>query len=117
MDRNFGTTVGTARKSRSRVAVFLGIALWAGAVGATPYQAAGTKRMAERLKKITAQSEPRNNLYMNDARTELFGKELKEALEMPDTPEKGAKVLDLDSKYATELLLAGRSWEAIQQFT
>ncbi len=117
MARNFGTTISTTRKSRSRVAVFLLLALWAGAVGAAPYQAAGTKRMAERLKKISAQSDPKNNLYLNDARAGLLGKELKEALAMPDSPDKGARVLDLAAKHALELLLAGRSWEAIEEFT
>src|SRR5947207_8439366 len=86
-------------------------------IQAAPYQAAGTKRMAERLEKLTAQSDPRNNLYMNGARAEFFGEELKEALGTPDGPDKGAKVLDLASKHATELLLAGRSWEAIEEFT
>jgi len=73
--------------------------------------------MAERLREITGQSNPRNNLYMNRERAELFGKELNDVLRMPDSPDKGAKVLDLDSKYATELLLAGKSWEAIEEFT
>src|SRR5438045_505728 len=83
----------------------------------SPYQAPGTKRMAERLQKITAQSNPRNNLYMNRERADLFGQELKQLLATPDSPDKGAKVLDLDSKYATELLLSGKSREAIQEFT
>src|SRR5213079_932608 len=82
-----------------------------------PYQAPGTRRMAERLQTITEQSNPLNNLYMNRERAELFGKQLNEALAMPDSPDKGAKVLDLASKRATELLLAGQSWEAIQEFT
>ncbi len=73
--------------------------------------------MAERLEKLTRESNPLNNLYMNRERAELFGKQLNEALAMPDLPDKGAKVLDLDSKYSTELLLAGKSWEAIQEFT
>ena len=76
--------------------------------------------MAERLEKIARESNPLNNLYMNRERAELFGKQLSDALaapDTPDTPDKGGKVLELDSKYATELLLAGRSWEAIQEFT
>jgi len=81
------------------------------------YQGQGTKRMAERLEKLARQANPLNNLYMNGDRAELFGKQLNEALAAPDTPDKGAKVLDLDSRYATELLLAGRSWESIQEFT
>src|SRR2546428_10347241 len=82
-----------------------------------PYQSTGTKRMAERLQKITEHSNPRNNLFMNQERAELFGKELTLAVATPDSPEKGAQVLDLVSKYAAELLLAGKSWEAIQEFT
>ena len=38
-------------------------------------------------------------------------------LATPDSPDKGTKVLDVDSRYATELLLAGKSWEAIEEFT
>src|SRR2546429_6438987 len=82
-----------------------------------PYQAPGTKQMAERLQKISAQSNPRNNLYLNRERADLFGKELNQLLATPDSPDKGAKVLELDSKYATELLLTGKSWEAIEEFT
>ena len=81
------------------------------------YQGAGTKRMAERLEKIDRESNPLNNLYMNRDRAELFGKRLKDALAMPETPDKGAKVLELDSRYATELLLAGSSWDSIEEFT
>ena len=73
--------------------------------------------MAERLQSITGQSNPLNNLYMNRERAELLGKQLNQALAMPDSPDKGSKVLDLDFKYATELLLAGKSWEAIEEFT
>ncbi|PYJ57074.1 MAG: hypothetical protein DME24_20245 [Verrucomicrobia bacterium] len=82
-----------------------------------PYQAPGTKQMAERLQKISAQSNLRNNLYLNRERADLFGKELNQLLTTPDSPDKGTKVLDLDSRYATELLLAGKSWEAIEEFT
>src|SRR5262249_10938413 len=81
------------------------------------YQAPGTKKMAERLQKITEASDPTKNLYMNEKRAELFGEELNHLLALPDTSDKGAKVLDVASKYATELLLAGKSWEAIQEFT
>ena len=73
--------------------------------------------MAERLENITRRSNPTNNLYLNRERAELFGAELNQLLATPDSPDKGAKVLDLDSRYATELLLAGRSWEAIEEFT
>src|SRR6266480_5996115 len=82
-----------------------------------PYQAPGTKQMAERLQKISAQGNPRNNLYLNRERADLFGKELNQLLATPDSPDKGAKVLDLASKHATELLFAGKSWEAIEEFT
>jgi len=73
--------------------------------------------MADRLQKITSQSNPTNNLYMNLERADMFGKELNQALAIPDSAEKGAKVLDLASKHATELLLAGKSWEAIEEFS
>src|SRR5438445_8648405 len=86
-------------------------------VGSAAYQAPGTKRMAGRLQKISAQSNPRNNLYLNRERADLFGKELNQLLATPDSLDKGTKVLDLDSRYATELLLAGKSWEAIEEFT
>src|SRR2546430_10902436 len=98
------------------------ILLWAMVFGGSrlrsaPYQAPGTKQMAERLQKISAQGNPRNNLYLNRERADLFGKELNQLLAAPDSPDKGAKVLDLDSRYATELLLSGKSWEAIEEFT
>src|SRR5262249_39346442 len=75
------------------------------------YRAPGTERMANRLQKIAAESDPIKNIYLNADRAVLFGKQLNQLLAQPDTPDKGAKVLDLDSKYATELLLAGRSWD------
>ena len=86
-------------------------------LASAPYQGAGTKRMAERLQKIAEQSNPLDNPYRNAERAELFGQQLNQALEGPDSPEKGERVLDVGAKYGTELLLAGRSWEAIQEFT
>src|SRR5438094_4447630 len=82
-----------------------------------PYQGAGTKRMAERLEKIARESNPLNNLYLNRERAELFGRQLEQTLALPDSPDKGARVLELASKHATELLLAGSSWDAIEEFT
>src|SRR5881394_3235438 len=99
------------------VAIAIVVVLSTHAALSGSYQGEGTKRMAERLEKIDRDSNPLNNLYMNRDRAELFGKQLKDALAMPDTPDKGTKVLELDSKYATELLLAGRSWESIEEFT
>ncbi|PYK97288.1 MAG: hypothetical protein DME19_16840, partial [Verrucomicrobia bacterium] len=117
MALNFSSVSSLISGGLGRVASLLVFCNLAFEAVAAPYQAPGTKRMAERLEKITAQSNPRNNLYMNRERADLFGKELKQLLATPDSPDKGAKVLDLDSKYATELLLAGKSWEAIQEFT
>jgi len=73
--------------------------------------------MAERLQKIVAERDPTRNIYLNGDRAALYGRQLNLLLARPDTPDKGAQVLDLASKYATELLLAGRSWEAIEEFT
>ena len=73
--------------------------------------------MAERLEKIARESNPLNNLYLNRERAELFGRQLEQTLALPDSPDKGARVLELASKHATELLLAGSSWEAIEEFT
>src|SRR5881398_1625503 len=117
MALNFSSVSSLISGGLGRVASLLVFCNLAFEAVAAPYQAPGTKRMAERLEKITAQSNPRNNLYMNRERADLFGKELKQLLATPDSPDKGAKVLDLDSKYATELLLAGKSCEAIQEFT
>ena len=47
--------------------------------------------MADRLLKIASQSNPINNLYMNLERADMFGRELNQALVIPDSPEKGAK--------------------------
>ncbi len=117
MDTNFNTTVNRSFYPGRRAAAFLLVLFLACEAGAAPYQAPGTKRMGERLRKIAAQSNPGNNLYMNRERAELFGRELNEALGMPESPDKGAKVLDLASRHATELLLAGQSREAIEEFT
>src|ERR1041384_5465540 len=95
----------------------VGVALlFATRLAAAPYQGPGTKRMAERLKEINEQSNARNNLYQNGQRAEMFGEELKKALAGPDAPGKGTNVLELESKYATEWLLAGRTREAIEEF-
>ncbi|PYK97258.1 MAG: hypothetical protein DME19_16920 [Verrucomicrobia bacterium] len=117
MALNFSSIASTILGLFGRVASLLVLCNLAFEAIAAPYQAPGTKRMAERLQKITEQSNPRNNLYMNRERADLFGQELKQLLATPDSPDKGAKVLDLDSRYATELLLCGKSWEAIQEFT
>src|SRR6266511_3981569 len=117
MDTNFNTTVNRSFYPGRRAAAFLLVLFLACEAGAAPYQAPGTKRMGERLRKIAAQSNPGNNLYMNRERAELFGRELNDALGMPESPDKGAKVLDLASRHATELLLAGQSREAIEEFT
>ena len=117
MASNFSSIASTILGLFARVASLSVLCTLAFEAVAAPYQAPGTRRMAERLQKITEQSNPRENLYLNRERADLFGKELKQVLAAPDSPDKGAKVLELDSKYATELLLSGKSWEAIQEFT
>src|ERR1043166_9134297 len=85
----------------------VGVALlFATRLAAAPYQGPGTKRMAERLKEINEQSNPRNNLYQNGQRAEMFGEELKKALAGPDAAEKGTNVLALKNQNTTEMALA-----------
>jgi hypothetical protein len=105
------------RQGFSSVYFSLAFALWAGVSPAAPYQAPGTKRMAERLERIAQQSNPLNNPFLNQERADLLQRQLRQALELPEQPDKMSKVLGLLSKFAIELLQAGKSVEAIEQFT
>jgi hypothetical protein len=82
-----------------------------------PYQGPGTRKMAERLEQIARESRATNNIFMNLERAELLRAQLDRALASPDSPDKAARVLTLQSRYATELLLAGKTPESIAEFT
>jgi len=71
-------------------------------------QADGTRRMAERLKQITAQTNPELNPFMSSRRAQLLGSMV---------TSQGAKAPPaLLREYAQELLYAGRTAEAIARY-
>jgi hypothetical protein len=72
------------------------------------YQAESTRRMGERLRKLAEEANPETNIYANDKRVLHF----KNKTRPPDLWGQ----LQIDALLATELLYAGQSEEAIQQF-
>ncbi|MCF7763547.1 MAG: FG-GAP-like repeat-containing protein [Verrucomicrobia bacterium] len=89
--------------------------LIAGTSGAAEnYQAASTRRMADRLRQIVLQSDPMQNPFLNRRAAEMFEGQLRLALEQPDADP--ARFVGLRYRLAHELLHAGRSREAIEQF-
>jgi len=74
-----------------------------------PYQSAGTRRMAERLEKIAREADPHKDGFLNDARARLMREELEHQTN---------SVNDVNGhmQWGVELLKAGRSREAAQEF-
>jgi hypothetical protein len=72
--------------------------------------------MAERLAKNAEQSNPLKNLYLNDCRVPLVRQQLARAQGEPENPDKPAKVLNARSQYANELLRAGETEAALEEF-
>jgi hypothetical protein len=66
----------------------------------------GTQRMAERLEKIIRSIDPLQNPWMNDERAVKYGELLAKATKLTD-------IVELQALTAQELLLAGRTGEAI----
>src|SRR5688572_5514676 len=71
----------------------------------------GTRHMADRLENIAREAKPENNPFLSAERVHLFAAKLAERLRNPD--EHPSLLADARGKYATELLQAGRSAEAI----
>ncbi len=75
---------------------------------------AGTARMAERLSQIRKDGDPLKNPFLNRAAAKLFGEQLQALLRQPRRSV--SQAVSLYFKYAYELLHAGESALAIQQF-
>ena len=86
-------------------------------INAAPYLAPSTKRMAERLEKIAREADPLQNPFLNHGAAEIFGRQLKEALDNPSPTNTPARLVGMRYKYALELLNAGESANAVEQFT
>ena len=78
------------------------------AVAAGEGQPAETRRMAERLQKITVELDPQDNPFVNARRAELLGRMIAEQGKAAPPP--------LIREHAQELLYAGRTAEAITRF-
>jgi len=72
--------------------------------------------MAERLEQIAREADPLQNPFLNRRAAEIFGGELREALAKPGAASAPAKMVGLHYKCAYELLNAGESEKAVQQF-
>jgi hypothetical protein len=86
-------------------------------VGAAPYQAPSTRRMAERLEKIASDADPMQNPFLNRGAAELFRVQFEKALTNRVQPLPPARLVGLHYKYALELLNSGKSARAVEQFT
>src|ERR1051325_9811930 len=78
------------------------------------HQSAGTRKMAERLERITAELDPMKNQFLNRARAAQLRAQLQPLLALPPTSESVTKRFNVQAKYATELLCAGEPESAIE---
>jgi hypothetical protein len=109
--------LGTGSEGRRRqVRVFRGVlllvsclvgVLWAGE--GPDYQAKGTRRMAERLAELTRTTDPMLNLFANNAYIDIMRAHLA-------TNQSPAERTQLRLNIAGELLNAGRSLQAVEEF-
>ncbi|MBI4664296.1 MAG: CRTAC1 family protein [Verrucomicrobia bacterium] len=99
----------------------ISVGLWAMAacvqLVAAPYQASSTQRMAERLDRIAREADPLQNPFLNRRAAEIFSKQLQMALAEPFSKAIIPKLVTLRYKYAYELLHAGESERAVEQFS
>jgi FG-GAP-like repeat/ASPIC and UnbV len=100
------------------LALFSSVGLASGAAKDTnvAYSAASTRRMAERLQELLRASNPMSNQFLNSLRVEIMEKQLPAVLSLPPTPENLTRRFQVQSKYAIELLNAGKTDKAIDQF-
>src|SRR3954470_1685366 len=80
----------------------------------SPHQAPGTRKMAERLEKITSELDPRKNVFVNHARAAMLLAEIEPLLSLPRSSENSSKRFNLQYKYGNELRQAGELEKAIQ---
>jgi hypothetical protein len=78
------------------------------------YQSAGTRKMAERLEKITRELDPMKNPFLNSARAERLQAQLQPLLASPPDGRTVSQRFNVQTKYATELLNSGEPEKAIQ---
>src|SRR5689334_9929 len=81
-----------------------------------PYQAPGTRRMAERLEQITASLDPLQNQFLNRARAQLLERQLADLIKAPLEERTARERVNIQLKYAAELLNAGKSEAALRSF-
>lgn len=84
---------------------------------AAPYLAPSTRRMAERLEKIAAEADPMQNPFLNRRAAAIFRDQFEKALTNRSPATAPASLVGLHYKYAHELLNAGESARAVEQFT
>src|SRR5882724_4389423 len=89
---------------------WLALLAWpAAAADASPksYQSAGTRKMAERLEKITRELDPMANPFVNRARAEKLHAQMELLLAAPPAPNMMERRFNLQADYSTELVRAG----------
>ena len=86
------------------------------AAAPAPYQSAGTRKMTQRLEEITRGLDPMQNPFMNAARVEKLGAQLKSLLAAEPTKENFAQRYRAHVNYATELMNAGEAEDAFRNF-
>lgn len=72
--------------------------------------------MAERLQQIVLTSNPMSNSFLNNCRVEILEKQLQPVLALPPTSENLTRRFQAQSKYGLELLNAGKTEKAVEQF-
>jgi len=95
---------------------WLALLAWpAAAADASPkfYQSAGTRKMAERLEKITRELDPMVNPFVNRARAEKLHEQLDLLLAAPPAPDTMQHRFNLQADYSSELVRAGEPEKAI----
>jgi hypothetical protein len=84
---------------------------------AAPYLAPSTRRMAERLEKIATEADPMQNPFLNRRAAELFRAQFEQAFTNRAQVTPPSALVGMHFKYAYELLNAGESAKAVEQFT
>jgi hypothetical protein len=72
--------------------------------------------MAERLETITRDLDPMENPFLNSARVQILHTQLQPLVKAPPTERTATARFNAHLKYATELLNAGKSEEALRNF-
>jgi hypothetical protein len=81
------------------------------------YQSAGTKRMAERLTRISRESDPLTQPFLNRQRAKIFYSLLEQERRAPSAGHDVRKLFDLQAQYGLELLNSGQTEQAIEEIS